>query len=298
MVVTRGLKSHSKKLASGDVFYVLGDNFCVQDYLPEVLAKKPVEIVAPTDFTVIDSTIPIRHVRDVRRTFREDCQRHYQELFEAFQLWGITGTKGKTTIASGLYQFLVSQGLNAAYVGTLGVKSKSFRQDPLNTTPGLADFIEILERLRLDGVTHVVCEISSQGLAQERVPIPFFQVRAFTDLSEEHLDAHGSMENYFAAKKLFFLDHERAFTTFLLDRSSWGNRLERSCQNEPIRYGLVSGSFPSVEKLMDDLDGISIRLKVNGKMEEIYSPWVGFFNAENLLCMISILLNQIGRAHV
>lgn len=292
MLVSGGLKSHSKKLLSGDIFYVLGDNFCVEDYLPEVLAKNPSEIVVPNNFVAVDSIIPIRHVHDVRRTFREDCQRHYQELFEAFQLWGVTGTKGKTTISWGLYQFLISQGINAAYVGTLGIESKKFRQDPLNTTPGLADFIEILQRLHSDGVTHVICEISSQGLIQERVPIPYYQVRAFTDLSEEHLDAHGNMEEYFIAKKQFFLDQQKLFTAFILDRSSWGNRLADSFEGKTIRYGLASGSFPSTEKLTDDLDGISINLEIDGRIEQIYSPWLGFFNAENLLCIISILLNR------
>jgi len=290
--VVGGLKSHSKKVSPGDVFYVMGEGFCAQRYLPEVLDKKPAELVVPEDFIVPPVEVPVRLVPDVRKVYREDCQKHYQELFESFELWGITGTKGKTTIAWGLYQFLISQGICAAYIGTLGVESQNFQQSLVNTTPGLEQFIEILERLKMDSITHVVCEVSSQGLIQERVPIPFFQVRAFTDLSEEHLDAHGNMDSYFQAKNLFFSDGTRPFKSFVLDRSEWGSRLSVQQEDQRIRYGLRPESFPSVTGVTDSLDGISLRLNWEGLEEEIHSPWIGFFNGENLLCILSILLSK------
>jgi MurE/MurF fusion protein len=290
--VVCGLKSHSRHVSPGDVFYVMGEGFRLDQYLSEVLQKDPSLLVVPEGFEFSVGEIPVRVVSDVRKTYREDCQEHYRELFESFQLWGITGTKGKTTIAWGLYQYLESEGVAAAYIGTLGVSSKNLNRPSINTTPGLSTFIEILKELRALDITHVICEISSQGLVQERVPIPYFQVRAFTDLSEEHLDSHKTMESYFSAKNLFFADHKNSYDSFILDRSKWAARLSIHPSCPPTQFGLQSTSTPSVEGFKTTLEETRIQIKIGAKNLEVTTPWIGFFNAENLLCMISILLDQ------
>jgi UDP-N-acetylmuramoyl-L-alanyl-D-glutamate--2,6-diaminopimelate ligase len=284
------LRSHSKKLKAGDLFYVMGAGFDPEQYLPEILAKKPAGLVVPSNFRYALGDFPTLRVQDVRATFLEDCQCFYADLFQDLSLLGVTGTKGKTTIAYLLYWFLENLGVHSAYSGTLGIVSKDFSLKTLNTTPGLADFIEILQSLKSRGVTHMVAEVSSQGLAQYRVPIERFKTRIFTGLSREHLECHGTMEEYFLAKARFFQEKESPFSAILLDRCPYSSKILENLSEGVLRYGIKNNSLFSISEPRYTLGAIEINLNFEGCSHPIKIPWTGFYNLENFLAVLEALL--------
>ena len=280
------LRSHSKKVSAGDLFYVMGSEFDAERYIPEVLARQPAGIVVPSDFKFAIKDLPVQRVSDVRQTFLEDCLTFYKDVFQGITLLGVTGTKGKTTVAYLLHWFLENLGVQSAYSGTLGIISKDFSMETVNTTPGLADFIEILQSLKSRKITHLVAEISSQGLAQCRVPVERFETRLFTGLSREH----GTMHAYFEAKSRLFQEGGAPFTSILIDRCTHSARLRENLHGKVLDYGLKTNSLFSLSNPRYRLGTTEFDLMMGGRSRSMRIPWTGFYNLENYLGVLQALL--------
>jgi UDP-N-acetylmuramoyl-L-alanyl-D-glutamate--2,6-diaminopimelate ligase len=256
-------------------------------YLKQAADAGVCGFVAPSGFDFDSLGLPVYFVNDVRLTYRLDCEVFYQELLDSFEFTGVTGTKGKTTICWLYHWFLQKLGIKSAYLGTLGnTWGEEFHASP-NTTPGLSSLIKMLKSMKSDAVTHVVMEISSQGLEQERVPVRYFKDRMFTDLSPEHLDAHGTMENYFQAKLRFFQDGK--FRLFCLDRTERLETLKNVQTESLIRFGLQHGDLVKVNDVTFGVHGISFALQCGNEQETLQFPMPGFFNGENFLGVLSLL---------
>ena len=143
-------------------------------------------------------------VSDTRAALGWLCARCWGEPARELRLIGITGTNGKTTTAHLLYHLLQSARIKTGRIGTDGrVWGEKTRPNPY-TTPPPTELHRLFREMVADGVTAVVMEVSSQALAQRRVEGLTFTAAVFTNLSPEHLDYHGSMEQYFAAKRKLF----------------------------------------------------------------------------------------------
>lgn len=285
-----GLFSNTKYLVEDSHFYIMGD-FNYSKFLPLVLAKNPKAIIVDKENNRNIEYHSIIMVDDVRATYRKDVELFYNELLSSFEHIGITGTKGKSTIAFSLYSCLRSLNNKVAYVGTMGLYYNDFHQPILNTTLGLNDFIVLLQKLKNEGVKTLVSEVSSQGLLQERVPISFYKHRVFTDLSPEHLDCHKNMENYFLEKLKFFQEGS-SFCSYLLDRSDYAKEVSKELQEHVFWYGLQSNTNLSNIVLEDKLDGLILSCEKDSLSVNIHSHLTGFFNGENLSCVVSILMNK------
>jgi UDP-N-acetylmuramoyl-L-alanyl-D-glutamate--2,6-diaminopimelate ligase len=283
-----GLKSHSKSVESGDLFYVMGSTEVVSKYIPDVKKNDAVGLVVPEDFPE-EFCCGMKFIRaaDVREQFRFDCEQFYSDLFSSFELIGITGTKGKSTIAWLLRDAIELSGKPCAYMGTLGVYDGKDLISSVNTTHGLQDFIAWLRKFKKAKIDTVVCEVSSQGLEQQRVPVGFFKTRIFTDLSEEHLDAHLNMQNYFGAKCMFFEGNE--FSFFGLDRSNWVKKIPLDESVKTYTYGLENNSLFQLKDYQLKIEGTEFSLEFDNFGHSVNTGMPGFFNAENILCVISVL---------
>jgi len=151
---------------------------------------------------------PFIRVRNPRKAVSRMAANLFQHPSKQLTVIGITGTNGKTTTALLLYSILKTYGINTGVIGTLGAMAQGMEANTSLTTP---DSIELQRLLRLfveGGVTHVVMEVSSHALELNRVADVDFDMAIFTNLSQDHLDFHKSMDNYFKAKaKLFSLLH-------------------------------------------------------------------------------------------
>jgi UDP-N-acetylmuramoyl-L-alanyl-D-glutamate--2,6-diaminopimelate ligase len=194
---------------------------------------------------------------------------------------GVTGTNGKTTIVHLLDAVFRAAGHRTGAIGTVGAHVAGEPVPLARTTPEAPDLQRLLGRMRDAGVTTVAMEVSSHALDQGRVGGLTFDVAVFTNLSQDHLDHHGSMESYFAAKASMFAEGRARHAVLNLD-DPWGRRL-LGVPMPVSTFGLDPGADVRAEEIRPRVDGLSFR--VDGR--EVTSPLRGVFNVSNCLAAIA-----------
>jgi len=208
-------------------------------------------------------------------------------------LWtiGVTGTNGKTSCAHWIAEGLSAAGQRAAVLGTLGNGLLGALEPATNTTPDAALLHEMLRDFRAAGVQTVSMEISSHGLDQGRVNGVAFDVAVFTNLSRDHLDYHGSMAAYGAAKARLFtwpglrvsiINADDPFGQSLIDSARGGHR-------RVLTYGFAAADIVG-SRLTASAAGLTFTVDTPWGKGEISSRLVGVFNASNLLAVLAALL--------
>ena len=194
---------------------------------------------------------------------------------------GVTGTNGKTTIVHLLDAVFRAAGHRTGAIGTVGAHVAGEPVPIARTTPEAPDLQRLLRRMRDAGVTTVAMEVSSHALDQGRVGGLLFDAAVFTNLSQDHLDHHGSMESYFAAKASLFTDNRTKQAVVNLD-DPWGRRL----LDLPVpvtTFGLDPAADVHAENVRTRTGGLSFR--VGGS--EVTSSLRGGFNVSNCLAAIA-----------
>ena len=194
---------------------------------------------------------------------------------------GVTGTNGKTTVVHLLDSVFRAAGHRTGAIGTVGAHVAGEPVPIARTTPEAPDLHRLLGRMRDAGVTTVAMEVSSHALDQGRVGGLLFDAAVFTNLSQDHLDHHGSMESYFAAKaSLFTADRTKQAVVNLDD--AWGRRLLDVAM--PVTtFGLDPAADVRAEDIRTRADGLAFR--VDGR--EVTSSLRGGFNVSNCLAAIA-----------
>lgn len=205
-------------------------------------------------------------------------------------LVAVTGTNGKSTIAFLLQEVLTRARGSAGLIGTIGAcisPSQEEWQKQDRTTPEAPDIYHLLLKMRHEGCTGAVLEVSSHALALRRVWGMKFKVAAFTNLTQDHLDFHGDLETYYKVKAGLFIDYDVG-TAVINKDDPYGQRLIKATRVPVMTYGLK----PSAE-----VTASSLKLTVNGTIFtahtlkgdlEVSSPLVGRFNVYNLLCALAV----------
>ena len=205
----QGVSDHTEDVHPGDLFICRrGARFDPSYLLPLVEKKGAAAVVAEEGLPLPPLTIPCFRVKDIKEAEAEIWCRFYGMPQSGITLIGITGTNGKTSTAKILCHILTNSGRVCGYIGTLGVELNGRPVPSLTsegiTTPSAALLFRTLRYFRDNGVTTVVMEVSSHALVQKRVHGLTFDYALFTNLTEDHLDYHGSMEDYFGAKRALF----------------------------------------------------------------------------------------------
>ncbi|MCI5158561.1 MAG: UDP-N-acetylmuramoyl-L-alanyl-D-glutamate--2,6-diaminopimelate ligase, partial [Candidatus Electrothrix sp. AUS1_2] len=218
---------------------------------------------------------------------------------QSLTLIGLTGTNGKTTISWMLEQMLISAGHQVGVIGTVNYRYRDgagrviIEPAPL-TTPGQVQIQQLLRRMVDQGVTHVIMETSSHAIAQGRLAGLFFDVAVFTNLSRDHLDYHGSMEEYFAAKKLLFTRYLKKEGRAVIvteagggEEKNWGERLRKELLEQHAVAVTDCALHPKAAvnagRLDQDINGFSCELSLLGKRISLHSSLTGKYNVLNLL---------------
>jgi UDP-N-acetylmuramoyl-L-alanyl-D-glutamate--2,6-diaminopimelate ligase len=205
---------------------------------------------------------------------------------------GVTGTNGKTSTVQLLAQAWHLLGTASGSIGTLGVGLYGHVVPTGFTTPLVLQMHEVLAQLRDDGAHAVAMEVSSHALDQGRVDAVHYDVAVFTNLTRDHLDYHGDMAQYGAAKaKLFHRNGLKAAVVNLDD--SFGSELLRTVDASVRQIGLSSRGAQQAtlraDSLMLDGRGIAFDLVVEGARYPVQSPLLGRFNVDNLLAVAGAL---------
>ncbi|HYW34811.1 MAG TPA: UDP-N-acetylmuramoyl-L-alanyl-D-glutamate--2,6-diaminopimelate ligase [Balneolaceae bacterium] len=235
---------------------------------------------------VIISEKKVRSDGNVCRLLVDDTRSLMGPLAQAFEgnpaekltIVGITGTNGKTTVATLTYQVLQSLGTKPSLLGTIAKRIDDKVLDSRLTTADPIELARDMRRMVEAGSTHLVMEVSSHALDQQRVDGIAFNVAAFTNLSHDHLDYHPSMEAYANSKKRLFDGLKTQATAVINDDDEWAPLMSRDCMAKKLLFGFENMSPIDCRILKNSHQGLTI--EVDDMI--IQSPLVGKFNAYNI----------------
>lgn len=194
----------SRKVVPGALFAALpGSKADGARFVPEAVEKGAAVIVCGSDDVLPEGlSVPVLRDGDPRRRFARMVGRFYAP--QPKTVVAVTGTNGKTSVAAFVRQIWLGAGLEAASIGTIGVTTRQGERYGNMTTPDPVTLHQTLKELAVDGIEHVSMEASSHGLVQRRLDGVSIAAGAFTNLSRDHLDYHGTMDAYMAAKMRLF----------------------------------------------------------------------------------------------
>jgi UDP-N-acetylmuramoyl-L-alanyl-D-glutamate--2,6-diaminopimelate ligase len=248
-----------------------------------VIAERPVEC-APALLLLAPSA---------RRAMALCAANFHGRPGDAMQLLGVTGTNGKTTVSYLVEACARAAGLPTGVMGTVSHRFPGAERAAAHTTPESTEVQALLGEMRDAGTRLVVMEVSSHALAQERVAGLRFAAAGFTNLTRDHLDYHGDMESYFAAKRRLFVEHLAPGGVAVINaRDPWGARLadQLGPGRTAWRYGTRGEDDLRAEPAALTMAGIEATVQTPRGALALRSPLVGAHNLENLLCAAGLAL--------
>ena len=243
-----GVEYDSRRVGRGSLFVAFrGGTTDGNRYVAQAIAQGASAIVSDSSASSDYPEVAFVEVTHGRRALAAIAANFFAHPEAQLKLSGVTGTNGKTTTAFLLEGMLRHQGRKTVLAGTIEYHAAGRVFPAPHTTPESRDLLELFREGVDGGATEAVMEVSSHALDQERVAGLQFDVAVFTNLTRDHLDYHGSMENYFAAKRRLF---EKPIRSAILNHDdAYGRRLHPSA-NLIFTYGLRQGDFHAEELLM------------------------------------------------
>lgn len=293
-VPVTGLALSSKDVLVGDVFLaVKGHIVDGRDYIDAAIRAGAVAVIADAPFDAARWSLPVIVVNDLSTQLSEIAGRFYGQPSTQLKLIGITGTNGKTSCAWMVAQLLEAIGEPCGLIGTLGSGRFGRLNSGRNTTPDAVSVQALLSDWRDGGANWAAMEVSSHGLAQHRVAALHFSAAVFTNLSQDHLDYHGSMEAYGQEKARLFSWLDLPLAVINRD-DEFGRRLLKTSKAKQVIDFSVFDRNAKVyaEDVSCDISGIRARLCSEWGEVNIRSSLLGAFNLSNLLAASAVLLGM------
>ncbi|MFO7541908.1 MAG: UDP-N-acetylmuramoyl-L-alanyl-D-glutamate--2,6-diaminopimelate ligase [Thiobacillus sp.] len=286
------LVGDSRKAFPGNVFAAYpGDAHDGRDFIAQAVAQRVDGVLWDADHYQWDPALdlPNAGVAGLRNRLGEIAAHVYGEPSRALHMVGITGTNGKTSVAHWVAQAFSQLARKTALIGTVGNGFPGALTPAFNTTPDAIELQQRLAHYRQQGATACAMEVSSHGLAQGRVNGTAFNVAVLTNLSRDHLDYHGDMDSYAAAKARLFSWPGLEWAVLNVD-DAFGQRLES--ETRPARvagYGFQRGSVVC-DTLRLTQAGLHLNVHTDWGNSEFDVPLLGRFNAANVLAVLTTLL--------
>ncbi|MBQ9246592.1 UDP-N-acetylmuramoyl-L-alanyl-D-glutamate--2,6-diaminopimelate ligase [bacterium] len=242
----------------------------------------------------LDVNVPQIIVNDTKRTMAKIAAAFYNEPSKNINLIGVTGTNGKTTVTHLIQKILEENNQKCALIGTLGYKlsSEDEYKDAKHTTPQPPELQRDLRLMSDKGIKNVVMEVSSHSLEQQRVGCCDFDGAVFTNLTQDHLDYHITMSNYFKAKAILFENLKQgAFAIINSDDSYARDFLNVIPQGvKVLTYGVKNDADVKAENIDFSVDGAKLTVKFQDKKVEMKLHLNGMFSVYNALAAYAAAL--------
>ena len=279
------ITDNTSKVEKNCIFVcVKGASFDGHSAAEKMLEKGAALVVAEHDLGLGNRQI----ITDNSRVFYGKlCAAWFDHPEKKLEIIGVTGTNGKTTITNVIKNILMSCGIKTGLIGTI---RNEIGDEPIhtdNTTPMAFDYMELLDKMVKAGCRYAVMEVSSFGLVQHRIGPTHFKVGVFTNLTQDHLDYHKTMENYYQAKKMMFDECDDAIINI---EDEYGKRLydEIKCRK-----------YTCCVKNKADYYADNVNIKANGtefdyhygnNSVHIITRMIGMFNVFNVMTAISVCI--------
>ena len=274
--------------------------FCIEGlsvdghrYIDDAIFQGAKVIVHSKELLNMASGAVYIRVEDVNDAMNKVARIFYAKPSDKLKMYGVTGTNGKSTITN-IIRDMINDKTPCGYIGTIAIKYGDIELQPNLTTPDalflqskLADMVRV-------GMKACALEVSSHGLAQHRVDGISFDCAIFTNLTYDHLDFHGTMENYFEAKSLLFKNLVKENGVSVLNRDDEKYEAIKDCSKaRVVSYGINQEADYRAINIKMSSQGTQFDLVYSGHMYPIKTNLVGNFNVYNLLAAVSAL-NETG----
>ena len=300
-VAISGIELDSRVIDPGDLFVAIqGHQFHGVEFLEAAITRGAVAVLTdPQGWDRLSGAalgLPIVVINDAREHLGVIANLVYGRAAEQLHVLGVTGTNGKTTTATMIEAGLVADGRTAAFVGTTGIRIGDVELESKRTTPEATTLHGLFEQMRKRSVTDVVMEVSSHAMSEHRVGGLHFSVVGFTNLSQDHLDYHGSMDAYFSAKAALFTPEYATQGVVCID-DVWGERLASSA-TIPVTTISVTGKAADWQgQLLPS--GDAQFTGPQGEIAQLKLALPGEFNRANaLLAFVMLRCSGITQQHV
>lgn len=284
-----GITHDSRSVQPGDLYVALpGANNHGIDFINEAISNGAVAIASDVHGVSIANKngLPVIQLANAREDMAKLSAEVYGHPEKKLKLIGVTGTNGKTTTTHILRSIFLDADRPVGVIGTLGTYLGEDYLPGARTTPESTDLYATLALMAERGITHVFMEVSSHALALNRVSGLTFDIAIFTNLSQDHLDFHGSMDNYFAAKALLFTP-EFSKQAIICTDDDWGVNLAAQVQIPTVTIGL-NGDWKTTQA-STSAEGITTqRIEIqNSDSISISVNMLGSYNASNAACALA-----------
>ena len=280
------IKTDSRKVVKGDTFIALkGNTVDGHDFIDSAIKNGAEKIICEHGKYDVDTI----NVSDTHEYLKDYLVNNYSKEFENLKLIGVTGTSGKTTTCFLTYQILNKLGIKTCYIGTIGCYIDNDVVELSNTTPDILELYNLLLTAKEKGCKVIVMEVSSHSLAEERIKGLKFDVCAFTNLSQDHLDFHKTMEEYCKCKVKII--------NYLKDNG----KIIVNVDDEYSKYFIcdkslslgINGSNYKIKEFHMENTHTDILFNVNNDGYEVRTNLIGKFNVYNYLTSLA-LINNLG----
>jgi len=286
-----GIESDSRKVEQGFLFVATCGTQCDgHDFIPAAITKGAIAVICEKMPEQKNPDVIYIKVKNANDTLGCVASAWFDFPSSKLKLVGITGTNGKTTVATLLYQLFMRLGYKTGLLSTVCNYVNEEKVTATHTTPDPISLNALLADMVKSGCQYAFMEVSSHAVEQRRIAGLEFAGGVFTNLTRDHLDYHQTFANYLKAKKRFFDDlSEKAFALTNSDDKN-GLVMLQNTKAKKYTYSARGLADFKVKVLEDNFDGML--LEINGK--EIVVPFIGRFNAMNLLAVFgaAVLLGQ------
>jgi UDP-N-acetylmuramoyl-L-alanyl-D-glutamate--2,6-diaminopimelate ligase len=281
-VTVNELQFDSRKISLNDVFVaIVGTASNGHDFIQKACDLGAIAIVCEKIPKQIINGITYIQVTNSNAALAQMAANYYEHPSANLKLIGVTGTNGKTTVATLLHQLFRKAGFTVGLLSTVVVKIDDAQFEATHTTPDSLTINKYLSQMNLAGVEYCFMEVSSHGIDQDRTTALHFTGGIFTNLSHDHLDYHSNFAEYRDVKKRFFdMLPSNAFALVNLDDKN-GRVMVQNTKAKVYSYGLKSIADYKANILENQFSGLL--LKLNG--HELWTKLIGSFNAYNILAI-------------
>lgn len=284
-VVVSKIEFDSRKIELNDVFVAIrGTLSDGHDYIEKALSLGAIAVICEEFPSVIVNGVTYIKVKDSNEALAFLAANYYENPSENIRLVGVTGTNGKTTIASLLYQLFKKAGYKVGLLSTVKIMVDEQEFKATHTTPDSLTINKYLDLMVQEGCEFCFMEVSSHGVHQKRTEALRFEGGVFTNLSHDHLDYHNTFAEYRDVKKSFFDNLSKdAFAITNIDDKN-GLVMLQNTKAKKLTYALKSYADYKAQILENQLSGLLLKINDN----EVWVKLIGSFNAYNLLAIYGV----------
>jgi UDP-N-acetylmuramoyl-L-alanyl-D-glutamate--2,6-diaminopimelate ligase len=291
-ILVQGITQNASQVLPGDVFVALsGQSTHGAKFAKQAINSGAVAIITDRlgKDLISDSVVPVIELANPRENLGEIASVIYHHPSKRLKVFGITGTNGKTTTSWLLHAGLERAGIKSALFGTAGIKIGDISISSERTTPE-ADQLQGLLAIALEqNLSAVVMEVSSHAIALKRISGIWFEAVGFTNLSQDHLDFHGNMEEYFKVKQELF-SKTYSENAFICESDSWGKRLATECEINKVTVGELSSSDWKITNISPALGHVDFDIQTGiSTVSKVQLGFAGAFNAFNATLALAMV---------